>query len=332
MDGLTTYGVISQRTAAWAATEMLRHAEPTLVLNRFGVTKPLPKNKADTMKFRRAVPFGPATVPLQEGVTPAAQRMQYEDVTVQMKYYGRPIEVTDVVADLCEDPVLANASELAGEQAGLTAEMICYGAIKGGTNVFYANGAARNAVNTPISLNKQRAVTRALMAQKAMKATRMLGGSPNYSTRPIEAGYIAVAHTDLASDIRNMAGFIPVAEYGSRQPLCAEEIGTVEDLRYILSPELAPFADAGAATSTMVSTSGTSADVYPIIIFGKEAYAHVPLKGAGAMTPMVINPNTPSKSDPMGQRGYVSWKMPYAAVILNQNWLARLEVAVTDLS
>jgi N4-gp56 family major capsid protein len=45
----------------------------------------------------------------------------------------------------------------------------------------------------------------------------------------------------------------------------------------------------------------------------------------------VLNPGTPSKSDPMGQRGYVSWKAYFTAVILNQNWMARLEVAVTAL-
>ncbi len=191
VDGTTTYGVINQRTAAWAATEMLRHAEPVIVLGKFGVVKPLPKNKADTVKFRRPVPFAAATVPLQEGVTPTAQKMQYEDVTVTLKQYGRPIEITDFVADLAEDPVLKDASMLAGEQAALTTELVAYGAIKGGTNVFYANGTARTAVNTPISLNKQRAVTRSLHAQKAMQATTILGGSPDFSTHPIEAGYIA---------------------------------------------------------------------------------------------------------------------------------------------
>ena len=33
-DGLTTYGVINQRTAAWAATQMLKHAEPVIVLGK----------------------------------------------------------------------------------------------------------------------------------------------------------------------------------------------------------------------------------------------------------------------------------------------------------
>ena len=56
----TTYGDISQRTAAYAAVEMLSHAEPILVLSKFGQSKPLPKNKADNVKFRRPIPFAVA--------------------------------------------------------------------------------------------------------------------------------------------------------------------------------------------------------------------------------------------------------------------------------
>ncbi len=335
MSNVTTYGQINQRTAAYAATEMLDHAEPVIVLGKFGTTKPLPKNKANTVKFRRPIPFGPATVPLVEGVTPDAQKMQFEDVTCVLKQWGKPIEITDQVQDLAEDPVLTEASALAGEQAGYTVEMVTWGVVKGGTSVLYTNGALRSAVNTPISLSKQRRVTRALKNSKAKKMRQILSPSPNYGTKAIEASYIAVADTDCESDIRNLAGFTPVAEYGSRQPVCPEEIGAVEDVRYVLSPELDPFADAGGAknngTANMVSTSGTSADVYPILFIGQGAYGLVPLKGAGAITPMVLNPGTPSKSDPMGQRGYVSWKAYFNAVILNETWMQRLESAVTEL-
>lgn len=330
-DGLTTYGVINQRTAAWAATEMLKHAEPVIVLGKFGMIKEVPRNKADTAKFRRAIPFPAATVPLTEGVTPTAQRMAFEDVSVQLKQYGRPIEITDVVADLSEDPVLAEASVLAGEQAALTSEMIIYGVVKAGTNVFYTNGTARTAVNTAITLNKQRAVTRSLQAQKSAKLRQILGASPNFGTKAIEAAYVAVGHTDCGADIRGLAGFTPVAEYGQRTPICPEEVGSVEDVRYVLTPEASPWADGGGAKGSMVSTSGTSADVYPIMFFGKDAFATVPLKGKRGITPMVLNPGTPSKSDPLGQRGYVSWKSYLAAVILNESWMARLETAVTDL-
>lgn len=335
MAQVTTYGVVSQRTAAWAATEMLKHAEPILVLNRFGQSKPLPRNKADTMKFRRIVPFDALSTPLQEGITPTAQQMQYEDVTVQMKQWGKPIIITDVVNDMAEDPVLKDASQQAGEQAARTIEQVTYGVVRAGSNVFRANGAARSDINTPLTKSKQAAVTRFLKAQKAMKMTSVLASSPNFATRAVEAAYIAVAHTDLEWDIRALPGFIPVASYGSRQAICAEEIGSVDDVRYVLSPDLAPFEDAGGAYNgsgtNMVSTTGVSADVYPILIFGKDAYGTVPLKGAGAITPKVLNPDTPDKSDPLGQRGYVSWKAYFNAVILNDSWMCRLEVAATAL-
>lgn len=333
--GTTNYGDIGQRTAAWAATEMLRHATPVLVLNLFGQSKPLPKNKANTIKFRRAKVFAAVSAPLQEGVTPTAQKFAYEDVTVVMRQWGGLFEISDVVADLSEDPVLSDATVSAGEQGAATVEAVTYGVVRAGTNVFYANGTARNAVNTPISLAKQRAVTRGLKAQKAMYITTILDASPKFATRAVEAAFVAVCHTDCDSDIRGLPGFIPVAQYGQRTPLCQQEIGSVEDVRYVTSPDLGAFADAGGTLAgsgvSMVSTSGTSSDVYPVLFFGKEAYGVVPLKGSGAMTPTVINPGKPDKSDPLGQRGYVAWKTYFNAVVLNDLWMARLEVAATLL-
>jgi N4-gp56 family major capsid protein len=330
--GRTEYGDISPRTAAYAAKEMLSHAEPVLVLQKFGMTKPLPKNKTDTMKFRRPVPFDAATSPLTEGVTPSAQQMSYEDVTVALKQYGAVIEITDKIEDTHEDPVLQNASMLAGEQAGATLEQITYGVLKAGTSVFYANGSSRSAVNTAISLNLQRKITRSLKAQKAKKITRILDGSPNYNTTPIEAGYVAIAHTDLEHDIRGMTGFVPVAEYGSRRTVSDYEIGTVEDVRYVLSPDLDPWAAAGSGTlNGMVSDGGSNVDVYPVLFLGMESFACVPLKGMNAITPSVISPGKADKSDPLGQRGYVGWKTYFSCVILNENWMARAEVGASDL-
>lgn len=327
----TTYGDISQRTAAWAATEMLAHAEPILVLSKFGQSKPMPKNAADTVKFRRPVPFDIPDTPLSEGVTPSAQQMQYEDVEVQIKQWGAWVEITDVVNDLAEDPVLSDASMLCGEQGAETVEVQTWGAIRAGTNVFFANGAERADVNTPISLSKQRAVTRGLKAQRAKKVTSMVGGSPNYSTEPVDAAFIAFAHTDLEADIRDMTGFVPTEKYGSMKAL-PYEIGKVEDVRYLLSPVLDKWEDAGGTAGEMVSTGGTQADVYPVVIVGKESYGLIPLKGKGAITPKVLNPDTPRGGDPLGQRGSVGWKTYFVAKILNEAWMARLEVSASDLA
>ncbi len=327
----TTYGDISQRTAAWAATDMLEHAEPILVLSKFGKTKPIPKNKAKSAKFRRPIPFAISTTPLVEGVTPEAQQMQYEDIDVDLDQYGGVCEITDVVADVAEDPVMSDANEMSGEQAAETKEMLVWGFLKAGTNVVYANGADRDEVNTPIEDKDISGIVRFLKAQRAKFVTEILSGSPNYATRPIQAGYICFAHTDCQYDIEKLTGFVPVAEYGSRKPLCPEEVGAAGPIRFILTPLLVPFADAGGAAGTMKSTTGTNADVYPMVVIAKNSYGHCPLKGANAIKPSVINPGTVSKSDPLGQRGYVGWKMWHAGTILNEAWIIRFEGAVTDL-
>jgi len=328
----TTYTSLSQRTNAFAAKEMLAHAEPILCLAKFGMTKPMPKNKANVIKFRRPVPLAVATTPLTEGTPPTAKAMTYEDVTVTLSQYGDIVEITDVVHDLAEDPVLKDSAMMCGEQAAETIETLMWGVLQGGTNVFYQNGTQRSDVNSVISLDKQRAITRALKAERAKKVTSMLSSSVKYGTEAVDAAFIAFAHTDLEADIRDLTGFVPTEKYGSMKAL-PYEIGKVEDVRYILTPVLTQIEDAGglASTNTTLSTTGTNSDVYPIIYAGKDAYGHVALKGAEAMTPTIINPGQLDKSDPLGQKGIVGWKTYHKSFIANQAWMARLEVAASAL-
>lgn len=330
-NNVVVYSDISPRTTAWASREYLRHAEPELVLQKFAQSKPLPTNTANTAKFRRIVPLAVSTVPLQEGVTPNSDTMSYVDVTVPVRQYGKVITISDFVTDTIEDPVLQHTTIIMGQNAGATAEQITYNAVKGGTSVIYANGAARTDVNTTISKNKVRAAVRLLRALKAMPITRILDGSPDYGTKPVEAGYVAVCHSDLESDIRELPNFTPVAQYGKRSTVSDNEIGSVENVRFVTSADLAPFADAGgAAGGTKVSTSGTSCDIYPILIFGTDAFGTVPLKGKNALTPVVVNAK-PSDSDPLGQRNKVGYKFAMGATVLNEAWIVRVEVAVSVL-
>lgn len=330
---IITAGVagISQRTNVYAEREMLKHAEPVTILEKTGpLIKPLPKNKSTTIRFRRPIPFAAATSPLSEGVTPDSRAFSYEDVSVSLAQYGEVAIITDVIEDTHEDPVLKDLTMMLGENIGRTKEALNYAVLRAGTNVFYANGSARNAVNTPITLAKQRAVIRGLKGQKAMKITNVLDSSPNYRTRAVEASYIAVGHTDLENDIRGLTGFTPCADYGKRQMICEQEIGAVEDMRYVLSPDLNPFLNAGGTKNAMVG-AGAQADVYPILVFGREAWGMVPLRGQGAVEPTIISAGTKTKDDPLGQRGVAGWKTWHAALILNQLWMARLEVASTAL-
>ena len=333
MAGPTRYtdGGISTRTNLYAAKKMLEHQMPVIILDKFGDTKPMPRNKTQKIKFRRPRVFEAVTTPLVEGVTPVATQFRYEDVEGTLRQYGQVVEVTDHIEDTHEDPVLNDATEICGENIGRTFEALRWGVLRAGTNVLYSDGAARSAVKSPVSLNMQRKATRALKAQKAKPITKILSGSVNQVTSPVEAAYIAVGHTDLEPDIRNLPGFIPVAEYGSRRPLHETECGSVENVRYLLSPDLPPHLSSGAASDSVLESNGSNADVYPVLMFGMHAYGNVPLRGMEAVSPSIVPVKQRDKSDPLGQRGYVGWNSWFLCLILNQAWMIRMEVAASKL-
>lgn len=327
----TEYGDITPRTAAYVAVELLKRALPYLCLEKFGQAKTLPGNKTQSMKWRRYKSLGVATTALTEGVTPPSKKLTYEDISCTLYQYGDLVEITDVVADTHEDPVIQEATDILGEQAAKTIEVIRYNIVKAGTNVYYANNvAARTSVTAVMARADQRAIVRGLERQEAKHITTVVRSTPSFNTENVAPAFIGLAHVDLKTDIRGLTGFIDSKDYGSISRF-ETEVGACEDVRYLTSTIFTAFADGGSATgagSTRISTAGAACDVYPVIILGRDAYGIVALKGKFAITPMVINP-VPSKSDPLGQRGSVSWKTMQTAVILNDNYMYRYEVAAT---
>ena len=143
-----------------------------------------------------------------------------------------------------------------------------------------------------------------------------------------------MGHTDLDADIRGISGFIPMEQYSDSTKVLPGEIGKIEQFRIILTAMFDPWDAAGASGTTYLSggvevSSAASCDVYPLLLVAKDAYGIVPLQGFNSIKPMVVNPGKPTKSDMLGQIGFVSWKTYQTAAILNQAWIARLESAAT---
>jgi N4-gp56 family major capsid protein len=233
-----------------------------------------------------------------------------------------------VIQDTHEDPVLQEYKALLTQQSSETVETLRWNTVKAGTNRFFANGTQRTDVNTPITLELQRKATEALGNQRGMYIEDVVSSTPSFRTEPVEASYIGVCHVNVVRDIRNMEGFTPVKQYNHGKAF-ANEVGAVEDVRYVRSTLFTAFADAGGLKGAMKSTAGTNADVYPVIIFAKDSYGIVPLKGKSVMSLIVKNPGSAGSADPLNQRGTIGWRLYHASVILNDLWMVRLEVAAT---
>jgi N4-gp56 family major capsid protein len=328
--GITTFGDISPRVGIYAVANFLEHAQRVQILEKFGRVEAIPKNKGQMAKFRRFVPFEINTTALVEGVTPAPNSLQYEDVTSIISQYGAWVSFTDVIMDTHEDPNLQKITMGLGEQAAAIKEAIIWNELLGGTNVIYSGTATqRSEVEAPISEDELVAAQRFLKANKAKTLTRMLKAGTGVATEPVAPGFLAFGNTNLEPDFRALNEFVVREKYSQYSPVSDYELGKFQDIRVILSPDLDPFWAAGSGDVTgVLSRDGANVDVYPVIVMGADAFGVVPLRGMDSATVTVKNP-TPTYEDPLAQRGFASWKMWYAVVRLNEEWMVRIEAAAS---
>ncbi len=351
---IQNYGTVASRNLIRAAQGMLEHAQPITVLGDFGTQREMPQNSTDTLVFRRTLPFGASTTGttiegssryvgtpditasnfvLAEGVTPNANTISFQDVSVQLQQYGILFKYSSKVEQLYEDDIPGEMVKLTGETLAEVMELVRYGVLKAGSTVIYSNGSSRSAINTAITLNTIRKAARTLESNRSRRVTSRLAPGVNFATRAVQPAYVVFCHTDAVADVRNLAGFTRVEDYGSFKPIHDREIGACEDFRFISSPLLKPFLAAGASvgTSGMLSVGASNVDVYPFIIIGEDAWGQVALKGMSAVKPVVLKASQTNHANPLGQFGYVGASTWFATVRLNDAWMARIEAGVTAL-
>lgn len=335
--GTDTYPNLSPETTGYLHGILLKRALPLMPFEPFVSGKELPGNETKVMRFRRLrLDYDTAitNMYITEGIVPPSQQTIQEDVTVTLKQIAALVKITDVVEDTHTSKVLKETFSNLGEIAPRLVELDRWYALRASTNKYYSNGAVRTAVNTPVTASLLRKAVRNLERNVAMKITKVAKTSPDFNTENIAPAYIAVGHIDLRSDIEGLAGFTFVSNYPSNVKVFPGEIGAMGagNVRFILTSLFPSYASGGGAKGAMISTDGTSADVYPIYIFGQDAWDSVALKGQFAIKPVVVNPGAISHSNPLGQFGFCGFKTMQGTLITNDNWNVLLEVAATELT
>jgi N4-gp56 family major capsid protein len=345
----------------YRVAQLLRRATPIICADRFGMPAPIPKKSTDTARFRRVrnvidiTKIGKvggsgvdthAYFALGEGTPNSAFTLQYDAYNVTLAQYGIWTSITDKSDDMNQNDVINDAIDVCGDTIAEIKEMVTWGALCSGTSSRLANAAAsRAALASAVTLSDIRYATRFLMRNKAKMLTSILDGSIKIGTKPVEAAYVALGHTDLLPDLRKLSGFTPTAEYGSMKPTCPQEVGAVENVRFVLSPYFSAGAannaaaflnQTGAGTATTFlndfgSNGGanTKADIYPLVVMGADAFGTVVLRGMNAAKILTRMPNQPAPGDELGQKGSVAAKTYFASKILNDQWIIRIECLAT---
>jgi N4-gp56 family major capsid protein len=342
---IATYASPAQRVGIIKG-RILKHAVQVSTLEISGEVHKAPLKEGDTIIFRQVVPYGataaaPDTLTvtaaanlMQEGVTPPAESLVILDTSVTVQKYGALYGYTERQASLGEDDIPAWMEEQLGERLGNVREKVYIGALQAGTNRFYSGGTTRLTTDEPVTLNLVNRITRNLAANHGKFIRDVTAATAVYGSQSLQATYLAFGHTNLQQDIEAIPGYKAKADYGSMKPAHEMEIGCVGSLRFILSPDMPFIIDAGAAIAgtTNASTTGTSADVYQLFVVAKDAWGHTAFRGLDAFKMNHIKPSQVDKSDPTGERGYVSGTFYDAAVVTHNGWCAVAECTISALT
>lgn len=302
-----TINNISVENQTFYDTALLKRCLPLLSFYEDAMKKRIPAGKGTSIEWRKFGSLAAATTPLTEGTTPAGQDLNITAINAKLDQYGDYVVVSDVLDMQAKDPVIAETSELLGEQAGLTVNKIIAEEISKGTNVRYANNKSNRD-----ELSASDVFTGELV-KKAVRDLRK-NNIPTFADGYYHATISAEQAYDLMSDTAT-GGWIDVVKYAGAKKLLTGEIGEFGGVRFRVSSET-PKANDDA--------------VHMGIIYGKDSYG-VPEIGANAAKPKIIvkAKGSAGTEDPLDQRSSIGWKNMFVCKRLNELGIVRVETGVS---
>lgn len=314
---------------------MLARGLPYLHYGRAAMRKPLKQKMGTTAVFGKLTALATNTTPLVEGVVPTGKQLASSSVTSVLKQYGDYLTIPDYFELTVEDMVLGDAARNLGEQAGQSIDLVFANTAIAGTSVSYGGAVTpRSALvgtGQKVDVTALRRSIRTLRNNNARPFTRIINGMDAYDTHPVREAYWAVTSPAVHFTLNTLPGWIPVANYPSSEGQLPGEVGSFEDIRFLVSTQAITYTGATDSGATWdgsdIQNDGTYSDVHTILIFGMGAFGIVPLDGM-SFENIIHASDQGGPGNPLNQFGTMAWKRNGTQVILDDNFMTRLEVTV----
>ena len=190
-----------------------------------------------------------------------------------------------------------------------------------GTTIQYASTATQNSDITAamkLSRAEVKEAVRTLRGNNAKPVTSMIDPSTGYNTVPLGRSYIGIVSPETAFDLDDATGFTPVENYPNRSTVMEDEIGSLANVRFVMTTNA--YVNAGAGNGGV--------DVHYTVIFGQNAYAMTRISGETLKN--IVKPlGSAGTADPLNQRATSGWKLTFAGKILNNDYLVVVRHGVT---
>ncbi len=152
--------------------------------------------------------------------------------------------------------------------------------------------------------------------------TRMVDTKTIPSARVLHVGSELLPTIRAMKDLHNERAFIGVEKYAAGTQTLAGEVGSIDQFRIVVVPEMMRWAGAGAPTTEAANYSTNNAyDVFPMLCVGDGSFTTIGFETDGKSVKFVITHKKPgrenaSSQDPYGETGFMSIKWYYGFMAL----------------
>lgn len=174
------------------------------------------------------------------------------------------------------------------------------------TQVDALNGQNGNAI-TELTVTDLELAVDYLMGNNGRKMAPNVEGVNAFGTQPVWAAYWMVSHTDLRSNIKQLGNFSPTASYPRQQSVLEAELGSLDEVRSVIT------------TEAYKSTDATP--VYANMLFAANGYGRISIDDQSME--MIIKP-LGAGEDALNQRSTMGWKGRLGGTILDDSWVINL--------
>lgn len=311
----TSGNTFTQEQAKFYSKVFQKNYIGKLVHGQFGDHETFPKHSGNVINIRGMTPYPTATTPLQEGVTPKGNLMNFYYIEVPVNQYGAYTPITDWASFASRDDVLIHDAEELSSQAGRTIEEIDREMLNSGEQVIYAPAVTSDGSVTEVTTRS--AITK-LSKLRVDTIFRALNFLEMQHAEPIGDSYVAIIHPNVKYDIMRDPDFINVVKYNQDTRIYKGEIGMIGNIRFVVSTYAKVFKGEGAE----------SIDVYSTLVIGKGAYKTLEIEGEG-MKNIIKGFGSGGTSDPLDQRATQGWKTTHGIGITCEPCMVRIESGST---
>jgi len=252
------------------------------------------------------------------GIDPASEVPVRSDIDATMEIYAKSIVTNEQIVLYENSKTLTKFTALLGQWLREKEDLLMRDLFASSVSYINCTGGLNGDQPSNLSLNDINNIEQILLGNDARSMLTDIEAENKFSTGGVRDAFIALASTNLTSDLQKVQGVLLKTAYPSQTGLRPEEYCSISRFRFFVSSK--------AAKTPAASMRGNT--VYTIPMYGLEAASKIEQNNYTA----VIGYRPPWVVSSVAQNSQLYAKFAIARAITNQNWISGLNATTLQVS